>query len=222
MSLRIIETDDGSQSLYDDALNETYHSTRGAHSESQYVYIDQGLATKASEDRQSPMRVLEIGFGTGINAWLAWLWAENAQFSIDFHTLEPNPIERAIINELKIFEKKEVQRLHQSPWGEYVELSPFFAFSRYPMSLEEYFSSQPFDVIFFDAFAPSRQPDIWSLSNLKKCFDLLTPDGILTTYCAQGQFKRDLKEAGFLMEVLPGALGKKEMVRGRKTENQRN
>ena len=109
-----------------------------------------------------------------------------------------------------------LQQIHACLWEEKQVLNDSFALTKYETTLESYTKDQDFDIIFFDAFAPSKQPEVWSLDNIKKCHDLLKSEGILTTYCAQGQFKRNLKEAGFEIEALPGAMGKKQMVRAKK------
>jgi tRNA U34 5-methylaminomethyl-2-thiouridine-forming methyltransferase MnmC len=105
--------------------------------------------------------------------------------------------------------------MHSCPENIEETLSPKFSFTKYYKKLEAFSCpSHSMDVIFYDAFAPSKQPEVWSLSNLQKCAELLKPGGILVTYCASGQFKRDLKTADFEVQVLPGPLGKKEMTRG--------
>lgn len=214
MSLKIITTEDGSQSLFDEELNETYHSTKGARGESAYVFIEQGL--NQLEDGNQSVAILEVGFGTGLNAWLTMKWAEQKALTVHFHTLEPFPIPENIWRNMDLSENPEFAGLHEAEWGKPTAFGDYFHLEKQQTRIEELDAEDHYDVIFFDAFAPSKQPEVWSIENIRRCFSALKPRGILTTYCAQGQFKRDLVEVGFDMEVLPGALGKKEMIRGLK------
>lgn len=216
MKIRIIMTEDGSPSLLREDLYETYHSLHGAKGESEYVFIRHGLAFVA-EKKTSAIRVLEIGFGTGLNAFLTWEFSKNNPISIQYESLEPIPISKEIYEQLEYSEEdtdhKLFQQLHTVSWGHTHQISDRFSLKKLETTLELLEAEQPYDLIYFDAFAPSKQPEVWSLENLKKCFETLREGGVLTTYCAQGQFKRNLKEAGFEVETLPGAMGKKEMVR---------
>ncbi len=216
MPLKIINTEDGSQSLFDDELNETYHSTKGARSESEYVFIEKGLelVTRPKSDDQHPISIMEIGFGTGLNALLSWQWAEERKISIHYYSLEPYPIPELVLSKMKLRANSRFNKLHDAGWNQKVKMSEYFVLEKWIKRVEEVSDVNRFDVIYFDAFAPSKQPEIWSIENLGACFRSLKSGGILTTYCAQGQFKRNLVSLGFEVEVLPGALGKKEMVRG--------
>ena len=220
MPIKIITTEDGSHSLFDEELNETYHSTRGARGESMHVFIKEGLEFWAAQNQVSEINILEIGLGTGLNVFLTAAWAEKKSQFINFTSLEPFPIEKEIYQDLN-FHQSEKERvllheIHQSDWEKETEITTSFNIHKTRAKLEHFQTSQQFNLIYFDAFAPSKQPEVWSLENLKKCFSLLKPGGVLTTYCAQGQFKRNLAEAGLEVETLQGAMGKKEMVRGTK------
>ncbi|MEQ8470155.1 MAG: tRNA (5-methylaminomethyl-2-thiouridine)(34)-methyltransferase MnmD [Marinoscillum sp.] len=216
--LKLITTQDGSHSLLREDMNETYHSFHGALGESKYVFIEQGLEYLVETKKLTEISVLEVGFGTGLNAYLSAICAQNHQVKINYHTLEPYPVPEELYARFNFAEtdklKALLQQLHQVEWGQPIQVSSFFNFQKYQVTLEEFESKELFDVIFFDAFAPSKQAEVWQLSNIQKCFDSLNKEGILTTYCAQGQFKRNLKSAGFEIETLKGAQGKKEMVRG--------
>ncbi len=220
MPLKIIQTEDGSQSLYDEELNETYHSTKGARGESEYVFLEMGVrsvpARRLRDCKYQPLNILEVGFGTGLNALLTWDWADRNETPIHFLTLEPFPITDSVWRQMELKEDQRFVKLHEANWNEVQEMSAYFTLEKRAAKLEEFKTTGTVDVIFFDAFAPSKQPEVWSIDNLRRCFNSLRPSGILTTYCAQGQFKRNLAEVGFQVEVLPGAMGKKEMVRGRK------
>jgi len=219
MPLKIIRTEDGSQSLYDEELNETYHSTKGARAESEYVFLKMGLdflCQQPTYDSRQQIRVLEVGFGTGLNAWLTWQWAEQHKIPVHFYTLEPYPISLDLVKQMDLAADRQFLSVHEANWNKQTHFGDYFSLYKSTNKLEEAVFNASFDCVFFDAFAPSKQPEVWSLKNLQKCHDALRAGGILTTYCAQGQFKRNLAAVGFDVEVLPGALGKKEMVRGRK------
>lgn len=211
--VKIQPTDDGSPTLYRPDIDETYHSHRGALSESQYVFIDQGLSQLKTN---KPLTVLEIGFGTGLNALLTGHFADKEEVKIDYHTLEPFPLPENIYNALS-YEVPDGEvsfgALHSSRWNQPESYGKYFTMTKYEAKLEDFDVRTRVDIIFFDAFAPSRQAEVWLPANLQKCYDGLVPGGFLVTYCAQGQFKRDLKSCGFEVEILPGALGKKQMVR---------
>lgn len=224
MGIEIINTGDGSRSLLVSELNETYHSTHGALTESQYVFIDKGIAAYLESNPCNSINVLEIGFGTGLNALLTAKYALHNKVMITYHTLETNPLDDTITNELNYHElidepdtEELFMRLHSGKWDEEHKINPYFRLKKIHKKVQEY---QPanhlFEVIYFDAFAPSRQPEMWDLSIFRNLYLATRDKGILTTYCAQGQFKRDLKSSGFEVETLPGPPGKKEMTRGTK------
>ncbi len=215
--VRLLTTQDGSTTLYLPELDETYHSTRGALGESIHVYIENGINTLTNTE----IKLLEVGFGTGLNALLTYQFAKKKHVNVCYHTLEPFPLLADTYKNLGYAQVSEEQgvfeKMHAIVEGNF-QFTPFFDFNRYQKTLEEFSPNMSFDIIYFDAFAPSKQPEIWSKENLGKCFSLLDAGGIMVTYCAQGQFKRDLAAIGFQVEVLPGGMGKKEMVRARKPE----
>ncbi|MEO9483012.1 MAG: tRNA (5-methylaminomethyl-2-thiouridine)(34)-methyltransferase MnmD [Ekhidna sp.] len=219
MPIKIITTEDGSHSLFDENLNETYHSTRGAKGESLHVFVKEGLEHWVTKNAaKEAIKILEVGLGTGLNAFLTAQFATAKKKKIHFTSLEPFPIAREIYQHLNFYQSEEekdlLMKIHASDWEEVIHLSQDFSLYKTQSTLEKYESDELFDIIYFDAFAPSKQPEVWSLDNLKRCHDLLEKGGVLTTYCAQGQFKRNLTEVGFDVETLQGAMGKKEMVRG--------
>lgn len=220
MAIKIITTEDGSQSLFDEELNETYHSTRGAKGESLHVFIKEGLDYFVKAKKVDRVNILEVGLGTGLNALLTSNYTKENQIKVSFTSLEPFPIEKEIYQNLNYHQSEKdheiFMNIHESEWEEPVEISEYFLFAKYQEKLEHFGTTNFFNIVYFDAFAPSKQAEVWSESNLKKCFDLLEDEGILTTYCAQGQFKRNLDEVGFEVETLQGAMGKKEMVRAKK------
>lgn len=218
--LKLITTQDGSHSLLREDLNETYHSFHGAWGESSYVFVDQCLDFWIQKNIKSEVTIFEVGFGTGLNPLLSAIYAADKGIKVVFHTIEPYPVPGEIYREFnygKTPEQQEwLQAMHDAPWGKSTSISEHFIISKYEEKLENFNSALKVDCIYFDAFAPSKQSEVWELANIQKCFDLCREGGILSTYCAQGQFKRNLKTAGFEVESLKGAMGKKEMVRGHK------
>lgn len=217
-NIKIIKSEDGSHTLYNEELKETYHSTKGAVTESQHVFIRNGLNVVAPG--KESVKVLEIGFGTGLNALLTLKESRLLKKKVAFHTLEPFPLPREIYTALNYpafvegVAREDLNALHEAEWNAPGYSEKFFELYRYKVRLEDFVTSQLFDLVFYDAFAPSKQQDIWELSNLEKVYRMLAPGGVLVTYCASGQFKRNLKAAGFKVETLPGPPGKKEMTRG--------
>lgn len=221
-TISLILSKDGSHTLFNPELNETYHSKNGALQESIHVYIEYGLLAFSD---QSTINVLEIGFGTGLNALLTWNKAEELRLKVEYHTLEPFPLSSEITSQLNYpslmlepLSSERFNKIHACVWEERVELSQYFTIYKYKSTLEEKaLPSNKFDVCYFDAFAPNHQQDVWKEENFKKIFESLVEGGILTTYCAQSVFKKTLKAVGFEVESKKGPLYKKEMTWGRKT-----
>ncbi len=219
--VKIITTEDGSHSLYHEELQETYHSSHGAFRESIHVFMLYGLDSwLARNSNKFPIRVFEVGFGTGLNAWLALVWAEQNQVPVLYHTIEPFPLEAAVYNQLNYTEHdhgiwhyhKYFQALHELPWNEGGPVSEYFNFKKDQTTLEES-DLYPADLVFYDAFSPSKQPELWKKEVLEPVVDAMRPGAAFTTYCATGQLKRDLKDLGLEVETPPGPPGKKEMTR---------
>jgi tRNA U34 5-methylaminomethyl-2-thiouridine-forming methyltransferase MnmC len=220
--IKLIVTDDGSHSLYHEELKESYHSFHGALKESIHVFMLYGLDSWLMENpNRKPLRIFEVGFGTGLNAWLTLIWAEQNQVPVLYHTIEPFPISEEIYSQLNFGDlddgffhyKPYLTRLHKKEWNEGSVISEYFNMKKDKTTLEEV-TLYPSDVVFFDAFAPSKQPELWEKPLLQKVYDSMNLGGIFTTYCAQGKLKRDLSEIGMEVETLPGPPGKKEMTRG--------
>ena len=219
--VKIITTEDGSHSLYHEGLQETYHSFHGAYRESLHVFMIYGLDSwLARNPGKYPIRIFEVGFGTGLNAWLTLVWAEQNKVPVLYHTIEPFPLSKDIYSQLNYIEHdhgiwhyhKYFEALHQAPWNEGGPVSDYFNMKKDQATLEEA-QLYPMDVVFFDAFAPSKQPELWAKPMLAKITESMRPGGVFTTYCAKGQVKRDLKDLGLEVETLPGPPGKKEMTR---------
>lgn len=220
MNIKILETEDGSHSLYRSDLRESYHSLKGALQESEYVYIREGLDSLLNSAES--LHIFELGFGTGLNALLACKRAEEAKQNIHYHTLEAYPLSRDIWAKLNYPALTGIDgglwnKLHESPWGEEVPIHAYFTLLKEQATLEEaYMNAETYNLVFYDAFAPSKQPELWTPEPLEKVVHAMKSGGLLVTYCAQGQFKRNLKALDMEVETLKGPPGKKEMVRARK------
>ena len=209
-------TDDGSPTLFVPELNECYHSTRGAVRESLHVFIDAGLREVGS--RQSAvgsrgLRVLEVGFGTGLNALLTLLYAEEHKTTIYYEALEKYPLSEEEAAMLNYPDKDKLAALHACAWEKQVQLTTGFTLYKRRIDVLDYKPEQVFDLIYFDAFAPTVQPDLWSGELFAKLRASISSGGILVTYSAKGTVKSALRAAGFTVERLPGAAGKRHMIR---------
>ncbi len=212
-SLRL--TEDGSHTLYVDKLDEPYHSIHGALQESMHVFIKQGLQTVS----KSPLRILEIGFGTGLNALLTLMFAKRSNQEIHYHAVEKYPLTREEYTQLNFEDLMEgvpggsLNRMHEAPWGKTVVISDSFALFK---ERADFRSMQPFgafDLVYFDAFSPDKQPELWSagvFSTIEKC----TQEGtVLVTYSSKGVVRRTLMSCGFRIQKVVGPPGKREMIR---------
>ncbi|GGZ35553.1 hypothetical protein GCM10007049_31220 [Echinicola pacifica] len=223
-AIKLIETEDGSHSLYVPELDETYHSFHGAYRESIHVFFLYGLDHwYMHHPHKQPIRIFEVGFGTGLNAWLSLVWAEQNKIPVLYHSIEPFPIEEELYTQLNYPKLDEdishyqgyFEELHRAEWDKGDSVTPYFNMKKDKTTLEEV-KLYPTDMVFFDAFAPSKQPELWTKDILQKVVDALNPGGVFVTYCAKGQVKRDLAACGLQVETLPGPPGKKEMIRGTK------
>lgn len=223
--VKVIKTEDGSSSLFLPELNETYHSHHGALGESLHVFIRMGLEHWLSRHPEAKsLRIFEVGFGTGLNALLAYEAAEKLGINIRYTTLEPYPLSEETVAALNYARMLAggvysgvFYDMHAAAWNEPERIGARFELLKYRLKLENFMPSpSSYDLIFFDAFAPSKQAELWEKELLGKVAAMMAPEAVFTTYCAKGQLKRDLKAVGLLVETLPGAPGKKEMVRASK------
>jgi tRNA U34 5-methylaminomethyl-2-thiouridine-forming methyltransferase MnmC len=218
MEIEIITTADGSKTIHFPEWNESYHSKHGALQEAKHVYIKSGLAFRFNQFSQNPINLLEIGFGTGLNTMLSLLFAKQNGIQIHYHSLDKYPLEISSVKDLNyntLFpdEADLFQKLHEVEWETQIEINSQFSLKKLKSDLKS-FQSEPFyDLIYFDAFGPRVQPELWAKPILKKMFDALKPNGIWVTYSCKGQVKRDLMDIGFLVEKIPGPPGKREMLR---------
>ncbi|SEQ80407.1 tRNA (5-methylaminomethyl-2-thiouridine)(34)-methyltransferase MnmD [Neolewinella agarilytica] len=220
---KIVLTADGSHSVRSGHFGVDYHSVHGAVQESQHVFIKMGLQPLLEKDPPQ-IRILEMGFGTGLNALLVRLIADQRpDIQFFYRSFEQFPLPAEVIGGLNYpavlgVSPTKLTSLHEAKWEEPASLSDNFSLAKYqtefPRKSAEIISSGWADLIFYDAFAPASQPELWEPEAMKECYRLLSDGGQLVTYCAKGQFKRDLKSVGFRVECPAGPPGKREMTRG--------
>ncbi len=215
---KIIQTNDGSNSLFSEKFGEQYHSIHGALQESMHVFIEAGL----DHCKKKSIKILEIGFGTGLNAILSFQESLARNLTIEYTAIELYPVDLRDIQQLNYFEflniesKKAFTYLHQYNWNKNMKLSNHFSIHKIDADFNTYIFKDQYDLIYFDAFAPEVQPEMWSKENFEKLYHTLNKDGILTTYSSKGLVKNNLREAGFLVKRLPGPKGKRHILRATK------
>lgn len=216
--IEILITQDGSSSLRRKDLQEGYHSTYGAIAESQHIFINAGLR---NIEKKLQINILEIGFGTGLNALLTCEFAIKEKQSIYYQTIEKYPLSKKITSQLNYGEilkmEEEFDMLHSINWEEKIKLNPYFEIQKIAQGAEDItYSENFFDLIYFDAFAPQFEEKLWQKEVFGKLHSSLKERGILVTYCCKGDVKRALKTSGFQIEKLPGPKGKREILRAKK------
>lgn len=215
--VQIFQTADGSHSLLRTDLGEPYHSRHGALTESKHVFIRHGL--DMFRRQESRVNILELGFGSGLNALLSLDWSRENAVKVGYcgYECHPVPIEMAAILHFFAGCEDVLGGLHRAPWGQRVLLEPFFEFEKRNAGIEDVRNTgERFDLVYFDAFAPSVQPELWTLSVFTLMFEVLRPGGVLVTYCAKGDVRRTMQACGFAVERLPGPPRKREMLRALK------
>lgn len=220
---KLVDTGDGSHSIYLPQHDEFYHSSHGALRESLHVFIKYGLEYWHDNNPGKPIAVFEMGFGTGLNALLTWQFARDKKCSVNYTSLEAYPVAPEMAASLNYIDRLNApadatlfEKLHTCAWNERVQAAPFFELQKYETTLDAFVPGEMYHVIFYDAFAPRVQPELWTAVVFEKLYSMLEPGGVLVTYCAKGEVKRHLKAAGFRVETLPGPPGKREMTRALK------
>jgi tRNA U34 5-methylaminomethyl-2-thiouridine-forming methyltransferase MnmC len=215
--LELIATGDGSHSVLNVDLQETYHSKHGAIQESRYVFIEKGLHFVSEKRPGVPIRVFEMGFGTGLNAGLTLMECVERKMTVRYESWEKEPLPESIVAQLNYADivgaDEPFNAVHRAAWDREEEIGRGFTFIKRRGDVITDALTGEFDLIYYDAFAPSKQSELWTLEALRRTTDRLGPGGVWVTYCAKGQVKRDLATLGLTVETLPGPPGKMEMTR---------
>ncbi|MBS0010325.1 MAG: tRNA (5-methylaminomethyl-2-thiouridine)(34)-methyltransferase MnmD [Bacteroidales bacterium] len=216
--LKIISSSDGSSTIYVTELDEHYHSTYGAVMESRHVFIEAGYKSSDAD----PVRIFEMGFGTGLNALLTLHESMKDKRKVEYVSVEKYPLDKQIYDRLNyktLFPGRPgscFDLLHESEWGVPCRINDNFSLLKIREDFREMAADRLFDVIYYDAFSPDRQAEMWSLDIMSKVAAMTAPGGIFVTYSARGQLKRDLEKLGFMVEHPVGPRGKRQITRALK------
>jgi tRNA U34 5-methylaminomethyl-2-thiouridine-forming methyltransferase MnmC len=219
---QLVLTGDGSHTLFIPELKEHYHSTYGALTESIHVFIRNGLDCFGGSGEIS---IFETGFGTGLNALLTSVNAARMKVKVWYTALEKYPVDPQIVKQLNYplllkDSDNDAERLfaaiHEAGWERMTEIHPLFHLKKIKGDLCTYIPDASFDLVYFDAFAPDKQPEMWTGEIMHRLVSAMKPGGIFATYCVKGSVKRILKDCGLTVEKLPGPPGKREILRARK------
>jgi tRNA U34 5-methylaminomethyl-2-thiouridine-forming methyltransferase MnmC len=208
-------TADGSATITIPESNVTYHSRYGALQESLHVFIEAGLHHLLQLTHDNPVRIFEMGLGTGLNAWLTVVEAQKYNRQVEYTALELFPLQDQEWSRL-VYTKERwdlLRQIHTLPWERPVQLTKNFILHKIIQDLLLFTTDQKFHLIYYDAFAPAAQPELWTATIFSKLFRMLCAGGVLVTYCAKGDVRRAMLAAGFSVEKLPGPKGKREMLR---------
>lgn len=242
-TVELIATQEGIHTLHHKSLNEHYHSLHGSLQESMHVFIENGLTSfQSQQQRKGEFKILEMGFGTGLNALLTYRENSSLHKNIHYTTVEAFPLPMNIVKGLNYFEFIEPRlqplflKMHACNWFENVIFNPADGFENISASpvgrmggvftlykiqadMLELKLDDSYDLVYYDAFSPTHQPELWTFEVLKKIYDACNEGALLVTYCAKGEVKRTLKNVGFKVEAIKGPKGKREMIRARKMLN---
>ncbi len=216
MKKELIVTSDGSNTLYVPELNETYHSIHGALQESMHVFIKEGL----NYCKLDQLELLEVGFGTGLNSLLTGINSTKTQRKVRMHSLEAFPLKREEYDLLKYTEldvlkiySNMFEKIIDAKWNLMNQITSNFSLQKTKIRVQDFHQTNKYDLIYFDAFAPDKQPELWTAEIFEKMYEALNSGGTLVTYCAKGSVKRTIKSVGFVLQNIPGPPGKREMSR---------
>lgn len=217
MKREILLTADGSHTIKVDEHKVSYHSKHGAIQESTHVFIEAALKYVQQNNSGSEYNILEIGFGTGLNALLTAIYTAGTKMIVNYHSLEPFPIQEqeiAMLNYGILLHKESVfTQLHDAPWDTKIAIHPNFSLHKYQTTLQSFTTNMCFHAIYYDAFAPSAQPELWTTEAFTRLFNFLVPGGLMVTYCSKTVVRKSMEAAGFRVTKIPGPYGKREMVR---------
>ncbi|WP_080237292.1 tRNA (5-methylaminomethyl-2-thiouridine)(34)-methyltransferase MnmD [Spirosoma rigui] len=215
-TVRVVPTADGSSTVFNETLGKPYHSIHGAIQESQRVYIEVGLLAALEKFPDQTLQVFEMGFGTGLNALLTNAEAERHQRRINYVAIDAYPLpllEAEQLNYDQLLGTTILPVLHQSPWGEPVTVNPYMKLTKLAGQLQSLVLPAQFHLIYYDAFAPSSQPELWESAIFEQLASSLLPGGMLTTYCSKSYVQRNMRSAGLTVEKHPGPFGKRDILR---------
>lgn len=231
MERKIITTADGSKTIQILDLDEQYHSIHGALQETQHVFIKQGLLPifESRLNKNQSISILEMGFGTGLNALTTLIEAEKHQVPIQYVGVEAYPISDKEVLQLdydNLFQEFSSNNLyktiHRCSWENLHDITSFFTLKKQQKFFHEIVDKNAYNLIYFDAFGPRVQPDLWTESMFEIMFNALRNNGVLVTYSAKGSVRRAMQAVGFVVERLSGPPGKREMLRATKDSVNRN
>jgi len=214
-------TGDGSVTIHIPEWNEHYHSVKGAIAEAQHVFLKSGLDHWMSLNKKQSISIMEIGFGTGLNAWLTFLETASRPFSIDYVGIDAYPVVASEVAQLNYpsllnQDSEDFLRLHQTDWEVPQSISEKFRLTKRKQFFANISDSNTFDLIYYDAFGSRVQPELWGEAIFEIMFNALKEGGVLVTYAAKGSARRAMQAVGFTVERLPGPPGKREMLRASK------
>ncbi len=212
---KIVSTTDGSHTIYVPELNEHYHSIHGAVQESTYIFINNGF----NFCRANPVNIFEVGFGTGLNALLTAVKSLTGERAVNYTAIEKYPLDNNMVSTLNHHRfagksgKELSDLIHASQWNTRVDICKNFRIRKIHGDFTTYSSPESYDLIYFDAFGPDKQPELWTRELFARIASITVKDGILVTYSAKGEVRRNLKACGFEVSLLPGPPGKRQIIR---------
>lgn len=213
--IQLKTTSDGSHTLYVPELNEHYHSIHGAVQESSFIFINTGFDMCYAD----PVNIFEVGFGTGLNALLTVLKSASGDREVNYTTIEKYPVDDSIVRSLNHYlfagesGKEMSDMIHSAPWNKWVSICKNFNLRKIKEDVTTSILHGKYDLIYFDAFGPDKQPEMWSLAVFESIAAITSEGGALVTYSAKGEVKRNLKACGFEVTLLPGPPGKRQIIR---------
>ena len=220
MIRKIVLTEDGSHTVLAGERKLAFHSKHGALQESAHVYIHSAFDYVTAIRPGLPVKIFEMGFGTGLNALLTFKKATETGTYVTYATIETEPLtgpEARLLNYCERLDRPDLQPwfdgIHDASWETNAVINPFFTLRKMNTALEQYQPSEPVNLIYYDAFSPSAQPELWTKETFEKLYSFLEPGGILITYCSKGDVKRAMKAAGLKIRKVPGPLYKRDIIR---------
>lgn len=216
MKREILITKDGSPTIEIAEMNVTYHSIHGAVQESSHIFIQTGLLPLIELKQFEIINIFEMGLGTGLNAMLTYEAANKFQQKIKYNAIELFPLQEKEYTLLNYAGKEIILQLHQSKWDTDIVFNRYFSFHKTNQSLLGFSTDSPFNLIYYDAFAPAAQPELWTEAVFSQLYSWLVPNAVLVTYCSKSTVQKTMKAAGFTIEKIPGPPGKREIIRATK------